>query len=152
MDIKKIVIAFAVLLMLSGGTISVMKWMEVGPFAPVDETAEAEKEAEPEVPPIDIPLDSLIIPVFSGNEVIATVVIGVKLQVKGTENEEKITKILPRLSDGFLRDLYAFIPRVISKQRKLNAEILSGRMKLIGDKIAGPNILHKVVVESMNEQ
>ena len=152
MDIKKIVIAFAVLLMLSGGTISVMKWMEVGPFAPVDETAEAEKEAEPEVPPIDIPLDSLIIPVFSGNEVIATVVIGVKLQVKGTENEEKIIKILPRLSDGFLRDLYAFIPRVISKQRKLNAEILSGRMKLIGDKIAGPDILHKVLVESMNEQ
>lgn len=151
MDIKKIVIAFSVLLMLFGGAISVMKWMEIGPFAPVGEAAE-KKEAKPDAPPIDIAMDQLIIPVFSGDQVVATVIIGLKLQVIGSENEESVTKILPRLSDGFLRDLYTFIPRVIRKQRKLNAAILSERMKLIADRVAGPDRIHKIVIESMIEQ
>ncbi|MHA1597197.1 MAG: hypothetical protein ACTSV1_00600 [Alphaproteobacteria bacterium] len=150
---KKIVIAFSILLMLSGGAVSVMKWMEIGPFEPVDERALTEENAATtDEATIDIPLDPLIIPVFSGDQVVATVMIGVKLQVIGSDNEEAVTKILPRLSDGFLRDLYSFIPRVIRKQRKLNAAILGERMKLIADKVAGPDLVHKIVVESMTEQ
>lgn len=152
MDIKKIVIGFSILMMLSGGTISVMKWLEVGPFEKTSGGEGEEKEVVPDVPPIDIAIDQLVVPVFSGDQVVATVVIGLKIQVIGSDNEELVTKILPRLSDGFLRDLYTFIPRVIRKQRQLNAAILGERLKLIADRVAGPNRIHKIVVESMTEQ
>ena len=33
MDVKKIIIIFAILLMIGGGTISVLKWLQIGPFS-----------------------------------------------------------------------------------------------------------------------
>ena len=151
MDIKKIVIAFSVLLMISGGAISVLKWLEIGPFAPVL-VEDVVEETKSEGPPVSIAIDDLVIPVFTDDAVVATVMIKLNLEVHGEDNEEKVNKVLPRLSDAFLRDLYTFIPRVVHKQQKVTADLLQQRLLMTGNKVLGKNVLNKVVIESVTER
>jgi len=152
MDVKKIVIVFSVLLMLSGAAISVMKWLQVGPFADVPEEDVLAAPAVPDVPPVAIEMEDLVIPIFAEDRVAATVMIKLHLETVGPDNEDKVTKLLPRISDAFLRDLYAFIPRVIRRQNKLNASILVERMKMTGAKVMGPDVIHNVIIDQVVER
>jgi len=153
MDIKKIVIIFSVLLMLTGGTVSVLKWLQIGPFAVVtEEDLKAQEEATPDEPPIEIEMDDLYISILAEDSVAATVMIKLKVDVIGKTNEEEVTKVLPRLSDAFFKDLYVFIPRVIRRQSKLNGDILSERLKMVGDKVMGPNIINNVIIIEVTER
>jgi len=153
MDVKKIVIIFSVFLMLSGGTVSVLKWLEIGPFAPVVEgEMQEEEEVVPDEPPVAIDVDQIFITIFAEDRVAATVMIKSKIEVIGKENEEMVTKLLPRLSDAFFKDLYVFIPRLVRGQKKLSAAILSDRMKATGDKVMGANVIHNVIIEEVSER
>jgi hypothetical protein len=147
MDVKKIVIIFAVLLMLAGGTISVLKWLKIGPFS---DTVEVE-EAAPDELPIIIKMDKLSIPIFAEERVAATILIELKVEAIGLENHTMITKLLPRLSDAFFKDLYVFIPRLIRRKIKITTSILAKRMKSVADKILGPGILHKVIITKVTD-
>jgi len=150
MDVKKLVIVFAVFLMLTGGTVSVLKWMKLGPFS--DVVKPVEEEVIPDEPPVAIDMDRLTIPIFAEDRVAATVLIDLKVEAVGTENQEIVTKLLPRLSDAFFKDLYVFIPRVIRRQNKLSTDILAERMKLTGDKVLGPGVLHNVIIVEVTER
>ena len=153
MDIKKVVIIFSVFLMLSGGTVSVLKFLQIGPFEQVsEEDLKAEEEAIPDVPPVVIAMDDLYISILAEDRVAATVMIKLNLEVIGKENEEKVTKLLPRLGDSFFKDLYVFIPRVIRRQNKLNTDILTERLMMIGEKVMGPNVINNVIIEEDNER
>ncbi|NQU57041.1 MAG: hypothetical protein HQ513_07385 [Rhodospirillales bacterium] len=153
MDVKKAVIIFSVFLMLAGGTVSVLKWLQIGPFAVVtEEDLKAEAEAIPDVPPVAIPLDDLYISILAEDRVAATVMIKLNVEVIGKENEDTVTKLLPRLSDAFFKDLYVFIPRVIRRQSKLNAEILSERLLMVGEKVMGPGVINNVIIEEVTER
>ncbi len=75
---KKLAIVFAVLIMLGGGAVSVMKWLQVGPFELTgEETAE---QQEPSEPPRFIEMEQLIIPIFQGEKVVANIQIQLKLE------------------------------------------------------------------------
>ncbi len=151
MDMKKIVIVFAVLLMISGGAISVLKWLEIGPFAPVV-VGEVTEEVKSDEPPVSIPMDDLVVTLFSDNTVAATVMIRLNLEVLGSDNADKVTKVLPRLSDAFFKDLYTFIPRVVHKEKKLTADILQQRLLMTGNKLLGKGVLNNVIIESVSER
>ena len=66
--------------------------------------------------------------------------------------EDKVTKILPRLSDAFLRDLYTFIPRVLKRYNKLNAAILKERLKMTGNKVSGKGVIQDIEIVSVTER
>ena len=148
MDAKKLVIIFAVLLMLSGGTISVLKWLKIGPFS---DTIELAEKSAPDEPPVAIEMDKLSIPIFAENRVAATILIELKVDAIGAENQEMITKLLPRLSDAFFKDLYIFIPRLIRRKNKLTTRILAERRKKTADKVLGPGVLHSVIILKVTE-
>ncbi|MBL6932820.1 MAG: hypothetical protein ISR45_07710 [Rhodospirillales bacterium] len=153
MDVKKLVIIFSVFLMLSGAAVSVMKWLQVGPFEVVSEEEKAEEVAAvPDVPPVAIEMEAMNIPIFADDRVAATVMIKMSVEVIGPDNEEKVTKLLPRLGDAFFKDLYSFIPRVIRRQNKLNASILSERLKMTGDQVMGPNVINKIIINEVTER
>lgn len=153
MDIKKIVIIFSILLMITGGTVSVLKWLKIGPFAvSTEEELKAEEDAIPDVPPVAIIMDDLYISIIAEDRVAATVMIKLNVEVIGPENEEKVTKLLPRLSDAFFNDLYVFIPRVIRRQNKLTAAILSERLMMISEKVMGANVISSVIIEEVTER
>jgi hypothetical protein len=149
MDAKKLVIIFAVLLMLSGGTISVLKWLKIGPFS--DSVEVTDEETAPDEPPVAIDMDKLSIPIFAEDRVTATILIELKVDAIGAENQEMIIKLLPRLSDAFFKDLYVFIPRIIRRKNKLTTNILSERMKQTADKILGPGVIHSVIILKVTE-
>ena len=149
MDVKKIVIIFAVILMVTGAAISILKWLKIGPFS---EEAQKVEEVVVDPVPISIDMDRLTVPIFSEDRVAATVLIDFKIEAMGFENQEKITKLLPRISDAFFKDLYIFIPRVLRGQNKLSKNLLAKRMEHIGDKIVGDGVLHSVSITEVSER
>ncbi len=123
--------------------------MTLGPFAKSE--GEAATEPTRSEPPRFVEMDLLLIPIFSGDRVVTTIQIQVKLETMGTEREEQINKVLPRISDLFLRDLYAFIPRLVKKEGKIRAIVIKKRLELLAAKVAGPNLITNVLVQSITD-
>ncbi|MDP6572746.1 MAG: hypothetical protein QGI63_07385 [Rhodospirillales bacterium] len=152
---KKLVIIIAFFLVIAGAAVSVMKTMEIGPFAP---TAVAEGEgqedggAAPKKSGKDAPrfidVEPLNIPVFHEDSVAATVQIQLKLEAIGEENEEQINRLMPRINDAFLRDLHAFLPRLLKMEERINVVIIKKRLQIISERLMGPNLIHNILVQS----
>ncbi len=155
---KKLVIIVGVLMMIIGGAVSVMKTMELGPFAAAD-VAEGEELAEgkrapkqrQDEPPRFIDMEPFNIPVFHGDRVAATVQIQLKLEAIGEENEKEVIRLLPRISDAFLRDMHAFIPRLLKKEQRIKVPILKKRLQIISERLVGPNLIHNILVQSVSD-
>ncbi len=152
---KKIVIAVAVMLMIAGATVSVLKWLSIGPFA--EEEAEAvavETEATgPSGEPLHfVAMDVLVIPIYQGENAVATVQIQLKLEAADVEKGSEIAHMLPRLHDAFLRDLYGFIPRHLRKEERVNVALIKERLQMVGDKVAGPGVIKNILVQALLEQ
>ena len=135
--------------MVTGAAISILKWLKIGPFS---EESQIVEEVAPDPVPISIDMDRLTIPIFSEDRLAATVLIDFKVEAMGFENQEKITKLLPRISDAFFKDLYVFIPRVLRGQNKLSKNLLAKRLKHIGDKIVGVGVFHRVNITDVTER
>ena len=146
---KKFVIVFAILLMLSGGSIGIMKTLEVGPFAKTE--GEAAETAVLNEPPRFIEMGLLLIPIFTGDRVATTIQLQIKLETMGAERESKINKLMPRINDAFLSDLYAFIPRLVRKEGKIRAIVIKTRLEMIAGKVAGPDLITNVLVQSITD-
>ena len=140
---------FVMLLMLSGATISIMKTLDVGPFAETE--GKGTVEVAPNEPPRFIDVGLLLIPIFSGDAVATTIQIQIKLETMGAENESKLSRLMPRINDAFLRDLYDFIPRLIRKQGNISAMVVKERLEMIAGKMAGPGLVSNVLVQSITD-
>jgi len=57
--------------------------------------------------------------------------------------------MMPRLSDACLRDLYAFIPRLLRKAEHIDVFVIKARMQLVSDRVAGPGVVDGVLVQSV---
>lgn len=150
---KKIVIAVAVVLMLAGATVSVLKFLGIGPFGDGgDDVVETEATGTtPGEAPNFVTMDVLVIPIFQGDTVAATVQIQLKLEAADVESASEIVRLLPRLGDAFLRDLYGFIPRHLRKEERLDVALIKDRLQMVGDKVAGPGVIKSVLVQALLE-
>ena len=155
---KRLVVIIAVLMMVAGGAVSVMKTMELGPFAPVAVAeGEGQEDGKPapnqpqDKPPRFIDMETFNIPVFHGDRVAATVQIQLKLEAIGEENEKEVIRLLPRISDAFLRDMHAFIPRLLKKEQRIKVPILKKRLQIISERLVGPNLIHNILVQSVSD-
>lgn len=146
---RKLVIAFAIVMMIAGGTISVLKWLEVGPFVATEEQIAEESEFEEGEPPRFIDMDPLAIAIFQGDKVVATIQIQFKLEALGADNEAKITRLIPRLDDAFLRDLYAFLPRLLKKEERISVVIIKKRLQMVANKVTGPGTIKDILIQSV---
>lgn len=133
--------------MLSGGIISVLKWLKIGPFSNNIEV----EEVAPIEPPLTIKMDKLSIPIFADERVAATILIELEVEVLGTENRAKTMKQLPRLTDAFFKDLYVFVPQLIRRKTKLTTTILAARMQKIANKLLGNGVLNKVIITKVSD-
>ena len=80
-----------------------------------------------------------------------TIQIQVKLETTGGENETKLIRMMPRLSDAFLRDLYALLPRMLSNDEQLDVVIIKRHLQRVADKIVGPGLVDNVLVQSVTD-
>lgn len=151
--VRKIAIAAAVFLMVCGGALGVLKQMEWWPFEPDNpnaQSASADSNQPPE-PPRFIDMDVLVVPVFAGDRPVGTIQIHIKLETSGAENEEALNRLMPRLSDAFLSDLYVFIPRLLRKSGDLDVIAIKQRLQRVALKTAGKGRVENVLVQSVTE-
>jgi len=148
---KKIIISIFIIMLLSGATVSVMKWLKLGPFAEPTEMMEKTAPVKKIVQSTFLDMEPLVIPLYNGNKAIATVQIQVKLEVLGKENSIKVQRIMTRIKDKFLSDLYAFLPRLIKQEERIKVSILKERLKIMAGIVAGPDLINDVLVQSVQE-
>jgi hypothetical protein len=149
--VKKPALAVAIMLMLAGAAIGTLKWLGIGPFGdggPVEAAATGTTAGDTLR---FVALDVLVIPIFQGEKVAATVQIQLKLEATNLENASEIARLLPRLNDAFLRDLYGFIPRHLRKKERLDLALIKDRLQMVGDKVAGPGVIKSVLVQAVLE-
>lgn len=148
---KKLIIAFALMVMISGATVSVLKWLEIGPFAPTgDEKAEEVEEIEEE-PPRFVEMDPLAIPIFQGEKVAAVIHIQVKLETMGEENSTLLRREKTRIRDAFVREMHSFIPRMLRKTERIDVSILKTRLRMVSDRVMPGGIISDVLIQSVTD-
>ncbi len=148
---KKLVILFAMLLMLVGMSVTSLKYLRVGPFKDTEAVEEKiEKQVEDTTKFVD--MDPLAISIFQGNAVAAIVQIQVKLETNGDDNVVKIKRIMPVITDAFLRDLHSFMPRLLKAEERIDILIIKQRLQLLSDRVAGKGLIRNVLVQSVIDQ
>lgn len=151
---KKLVVAFAIFLMLAGATVSVLKWLEIGPFEDKTMTPEekaaaaAQAKAEAEKP-LFVDMDPLLITVFDGDQVAATFQFEIKLETRGSDNLIKIKRNLPKFKDAFVRDLHEFVPRMLRELERLDVPTVKRRLVLRAHKVGGGELVKDVLIQSV---
>ena len=148
---KKLLLIFGLLVMLCGGTVSVLKFLKLGPFQE-EEVVEEKPEEQVEATILFVDMEPLAIPIFQGNRVAATVQIEVKLLTNGKDNVERIKKIMPVITNAFVRDLHSFMPRVLKAEERIDVLIIKQRLQLISNKVAGKGLIKNVLVQSVIDQ
>ena len=148
---KKLLLIFGLLVMLCGGTVSVLKFLKLGPFQG-EEVVEEKPEEQVEATILFVDMEPLAIPVFHGNRVAATVQIEVKLVTNGKDNVERIKKIMPVITNAFVRDLHSFMPRLLKAEERIDVLIIKQRLQLISNKVAGKGLIKNVLVQSVIDQ
>ncbi|MBT5939480.1 MAG: hypothetical protein HN731_00935 [Rhodospirillaceae bacterium] len=152
---KVIIIALAVLILLAGGAVTLLQQLELGPFEQkVALTPEQERAIAAEIarkkalePPRYVDLEPLLVPIFKGDVVVATIQLQIQIETKKS-NVSKITKQMPRLKDAYIRDLHAYVPRLLRKQKDLDIASLKRRLFVIGERAIGKGLIDAVLVQS----
>ena len=149
---KKLILLFAMFLFLIGGTIGLLKFLEIGPFKP--KNGEVKKVVIEEVvdTTVFIDMEPMAIPIFQGNRVAATVQIQVKLETNNENKAERIKEMMPIIIDAFVRDLHSFMPRLLRAEERIDILIIKQRLQLIGDKVTGKGTISNVLVQSIIDQ
>lgn len=144
---KKLLIVLVGVMLLAGGAATVLKWMKLGPFEEV--AAEAGDEMVRDENTLFVDMEPLVIPIFRGNKVAATIQIQVKLETIGEENKAKLQHVMPRISNLFVTDLHSFLPRMLKKLERVDVLVIKQRLKLISDLLIGPDLIQNVLVQSV---
>jgi flagellar basal body-associated protein FliL len=152
---KKLIIAVVLVLVIGGGAVGVLMWLEIGPFAkqPAADAGEgtASKEVALKAPPKFIDVSPLIIPIFQGDKVAGTIDILIKLEAESDENVSTIKHLMPRLNDGFLRALYTLIPQLLKTEQRIDVDTVKRRLMSVGEQVAGRGVIANVLIQSMND-
>lgn len=155
---KKLVILFAVILLLAGGTVSLLKFLAVGPFEvsaeeqAAMEAAGAEKEKTLslfEQRPRYIEMDPIHVPVFQNNDVAGTIMIHYKLEVLNVDHERTVAKAQRRLGDALIKDFSFYIPRTLRNNKTLDVTLIKYRIMMISDKLLGKDVVSDALIQAM---
>jgi len=148
---KKLFIIFALVLLVAGATIGAMKWFGLGPFEQPEMAAEMEKAKEIEAPPaLFVDVEPLLINVVQAGAIATTIQLEIKLESAGNENIIKIKRMLPTYKDAFLKDLHAFVPRMLSELGRIDLPTLKARLQLVADRVAGEKgVVNGVLIQSV---
>jgi hypothetical protein len=145
---KKIMIIVAVLLILTGGAVGVLKFLKMGPFME-EEVVEVEDQEPEEEKAIFIQMEPILIPIFNGSQVAAKIQLQIKLETSDTENAIKIQRRLTKISNVFITDLHAFMPRLIKQQERVDVIVLKARLKEIASRHLEKGMIDDILIQSV---
>ena len=152
---KIVIFVFVGIIILSGGSIGLMMYLEIGPFANEEKKANVDGTPKDEKPEKKIAIQTvtmapLSIPIIQNGKI----ALNLQLEVEIDTTEKKAPKLqekLPILKDAYVRDLFSFIPRQLRKSKKLDQETLRRRLQVIGQRTIGKGIINSVNIISYSE-
>ena len=155
---KKLVIAVAVLLMLAGGTVSILKYLQIGPFELTPEEIAAQTAVDPatekarsffEERPRYIEMDPIQVPVFQDNGVAGTIMIHYKIEVMNLENERLLSKSKRQLGDALIKDFSYYIPRTLRNNKTLDVTLIKYRIIMVAERLFGEKKVSDALIQAM---
>lgn len=155
---KKLVIVFAIFLMLAGGTVSLLKYLSLGPFevtpeerAAMEATKQAKEETRSlfEARPRYIEMDPIQVPVFQDNDVAGTILIHYKLEVLNVDNERTVAKAQRQIGDALIKDFSFYIPRTLRNNKTLDVTLIKYRIMMISNKLLGKDVVSDALIQAM---
>ncbi len=150
---RLILSVFAVVLMFSGGTIGVMKWMQIGLFAPppAEEGATPAPARKSGQAPRFVDADPLNVTIIQGNRPRTVLQISVKLEVASDDDASLVRRQMVRYTDAALRDMHDFLPRLLREVDRIEIGLLKDRLQLIADKTFGKGKVKQVLIQSVHD-
>ena len=147
---KKLAFLLLILIIIGGATYGVLQFMEIGPFAISEDEKAAQQKEQSEIdnPPVFIDVEALLIPVFQGDRVVSTIQIQVKLELK-KENEAEVNRLLPKIHDALLRDLYNYIPGQLHRYKRLNLVKVKKHMIAVTGRSVGDGLVDNILIQSI---
>ncbi|MSO85139.1 MAG: hypothetical protein EXR02_02900 [Rhodospirillales bacterium] len=149
---KLLVPGLAVIFLLAGGTVGVLKWMELGPFAPEEIAgAEAPVASRRREAPRYMDIDPINVVVLQNNRPRSIVQITVKLEVASEKDSAIIQKRLIRLTSALITDLHDFLPRLLREVDQIEIDLLKDRIQYVADKTLGKGLVRQVLIQSVHD-
>lgn len=148
---KKLLMVFALVILVCGATLGAMKWFGLGPFEQPEMAKAAEGPPEIEAPDaLFVNMAPVMINVMQAGTIVTTIQLELKIETAGRDNIIGIKRMLPLYRDAFVKDLHSFVPRMLSELERLDLPTLKQRMQLVADKVAGKKgIVRGVLIQSI---
>ena len=152
---KIVIFVFVGIILLSGGSIGLMMYLEIGPFANEEKKANADSATKDEKPENKLVIQTvamapLSIPIIQNGKIALN--LQLEVQIDTTDKKAPILQEkLPILKDAYVRDLFSFIPRQLRKSKKLDQETLRRRLRVVGQRKIGKGIILAVKIKSYSE-
>ena len=148
---KKIIIIFAIFLMVAGATVGILKWLNIGPFSEASSgNNQAIKKTKEKAQILD--LDPITVHLVQDDKVISIIYMELKLKTRGTENLDIISRLKPKLTHTYLSDLHAFLPRMVSSINRLDKKTLQERLVILSEQVIGAKIVEDVLIKSISDK
>ncbi len=141
----------AVILTLAGGGVGVMKWLQLGPFAPEEITQEGTSAPRKREPPRYVDVEPLNITLIQNERPRAAIQISAKLEVADEKAAMIVHKRMARLTHAFVTDLYDFLPRLLREVDHIDLDLLKDRMQYVADKTLGKGLVRQVQIQSVHD-
>ena len=152
---KIVIFVFVGIILLSGGSIGLMMYLEIGPFANEEKKANEnsttkDEKSEKKIAIQTVTLAPLSIPIIQNGKIALNLQLEVEIDTT-EKNAPKLEEKLPILKDAYVRDLFSFIPRQLRISKKLDQETLRRRLRVVGQRTIGKGIIHAVKIKSYSE-
>jgi flagellar basal body-associated protein FliL len=148
---KLIVPALAVILLLAGGSVGVMKWMQLGFFAPEEVAGEEAPAPRRSAQPRFVDIDPINVAIIQNNRPQSVIQIAVKLEVANEKDANAIQKQMIRLTNALVTDLHDFLPRLLREVDYIELDLLKDRMQYVADKTLGKGLVKQVLIQSVHD-
>ena len=148
---KFIVPALAVIFLLAGGGIGLMKWMQLGPFAPEEVAGEEAPAPRRGEQPRYLDLDPINVVIIQDARPRSVVQISAKLEVANEKDAEAVRKRMIRLTSALVTDLHDFLPRLLREVDHIDLDLLRDRIQYVADKTLGKGLVRQVLIQSVHD-
>ena len=140
---KRLIIALILLLAVGGTTVFLIIYLEFNPLA--------EEEAPPEPPSeiVFVRMAPLVVSVFQDDVPVSLLQFEIGVETMTGDNEELVRKLIPKLRDAYLRDMYDTVPLIIGEDASMDIPLLKQRLLMISDRVAGEGVVSSVLILSI---
>ncbi len=144
---RKFIIIMVTALIVLGGGGGAAWWFflqEPGEEA-VAESAEKPLNARPEF----VQIDTIVIPVIREGAVLHHLSYSLEIEVKDTDAKFRLYESFRELRDAFIVELHSLAAMRFVQQGNYDIHLIKKRLKLVGDKIVGKNVIEAILVRHL---